>query len=153
MVDAILSMKEYNRFSKGIFSWVGFRTKYIEIKNVERAAGTTAWSFWGLFKYSLEGIAAFSTAPLAIASFLGIVSCALSVIFALVTIIEKLVFGNDTHGYPTTVCLILLLGGLQLFTTGILGQYLAKTYLECKKRPIYLVQETENDLKKTESEN
>ncbi|MDO5149779.1 MAG: glycosyltransferase family 2 protein [Oscillospiraceae bacterium] len=152
MVDAILSMREYNRFSKGIFSWVGFRTKYIEIKNVERAAGTTAWSFWGLFKYSLEGIVAFSTAPLAIASLLGIISCAIAVIMAIVTVIQKLAFGNPTSGYPTIVCLILLFGGLQLFTTGILGQYLAKTYMECKNRPIYLVQETEKDLSKTDSE-
>lgn len=149
MVDAILSMREYNRFSKGIFSWVGFRTRYIEIKNVERAAGTTAWSFWGLFKYSLEGIVAFSTAPLAIASLLGIISCALAVVFAIITIIMKLAFHNDPSGYPTIVCLILLFGGLQLFTTGILGQYLAKTYMECKKRPVYLVQETEEDLKKS----
>lgn len=152
MVDAILSMREYNRFSKGIFSWVGFRTKYIEIKNVERAAGTTAWSFWGLFKYSLEGIVAFSTAPLAIASLLGIISCAIAVIMAIVTVIQKLAFGNPTSGYPTIVCLILLFGGLQLFTTGILGQYLAKTYMECKNRPIYLIQETEKDLSKTDSE-
>lgn len=152
MVDAILSMREYNRFSKGIFSWVGFRTKYIEIKNVERAAGITAWSFWGLFKYSLEGIVAFSTAPLAIASLLGIISCAIAVIMAIVTVIQKLAFGNPTSGYPTIVCLILLFGGLQLFTTGILGQYLAKTYMECKNRPIYLVQETEKDLSKTDSE-
>ena len=152
MVNAILSMREYNRFSKGIFSWVGFRTKYIEIKNVERAAGTTAWSFWGLFKYSLEGIIAFSTAPLAIASLLGIISCAVAIIFAVITVIEKLCFGNNTSGYPTIVCLILLLGGLQLFTTGILGQYLAKTYMECKKRPVYLVQETEADLKDMEKE-
>ncbi|MGN0582696.1 MAG: glycosyltransferase family 2 protein [Oscillospiraceae bacterium] len=152
MVDAILSMREYNRFSKGIFSWVGFRTKYIEIKNVERAAGTTAWSFWGLFKYSLEGIVAFSTAPLAIASLLGIISCAIAVIMAIVTVVQKLAFGNPTSGYPTIVCLILLFGGLQLFTTGILGQYLAKTYMECKDRPIYLVQETEKDLSQTDSE-
>ena len=147
MVDAILSMREYNRFSKGIFSWVGFRVRYIEFKNVERAAGTTAWSFWGLFKYSLEGIIAFSTAPLAIASLLGIISCAIAAIMAVVTIIQKLVVGNPTSGYPTIVCLILLFGGLQLFTTGILGQYLAKTYMECKNRPVYLVQETERDLK------
>lgn len=151
MVNAILSMKEYNRFSKGIFSWVGFRTKYIEIKNVERAAGTTAWSFWGLFKYSLEGIIAFSTAPLAIASLLGIISCAIAAIMAVVTVIQKLVFGNPTSGYPTIVCLILLFGGLQLFTTGILGQYLAKTYMESKRRPIYLIQETEEDIRNTEN--
>ncbi len=152
MVDAILSMREYNRFSKGIFSWVGFRVKYIEYRNVERAAGTTAWSFWGLFKYSLEGIIAFSTAPLAIASLLGIISCAIAIIMAVITVIQKLAFGNPTSGYPTIVCLILLFGGLQLFTTGILGQYLAKTYMECKNRPVYLVQETERDIRDTESE-
>jgi len=146
VVDAILQMKEYNRFSKGIFSWVGYRVKYIEYKNVERAAGTTAWSFWSLFKYSLEGIIAFSTAPLAIASLLGIISCAIAFIMAVVIIVQKLTIGIDTSGYPTIVCLILLFGGLQLFTTGILGQYLAKTYMECKKRPVYLVQETEKDI-------
>jgi len=146
MVDSILSMREYNRFSKGIFSWVGYRVKYIEYKNVERAAGTTAWSFWSLFKYSLEGIIAFSTAPLAIASLLGIISCAIAFIMAVVIIVQKLTIGIDTSGYPTIVCLILLFGGLQLFTTGILGQYLAKTYMECKKRPVYLVQETEKDI-------
>ena len=143
MVDSILSMKEYNRFSKGIFSWVGYRVKYIEYKNVERAAGTTAWSFWGLFRYSIEGIVAFSTAPLAIASLLGIISCIVAFIMAIVIIIKTLVFGESVEGYPTLACLILLLGGLQLFTIGILGQYLAKTYMECKNRPIYLIQETE----------
>lgn len=146
MVDSILSMREYNRFSKGIFSWVGFRVKYIEFKNVERAAGTTAWSFWGLFKYSLEGIIAFSTAPLAIASLLGIISCLIAFVMAVVIVIEKLTVGISESGYPTIVCLILLFGGLQLFTTGILGQYLAKTYMECKKRPVYIIQETEKDI-------
>ncbi len=143
MVDSILSMKEYNRFSKGIFSWVGFRVKYMEYKNVERAAGTTAWSFWSLFRYSIEGIVAFSTAPLAIASLLGIVSCILAFIMAICIVIKTLVFGESVEGYPTLACLILLLGGLQLFSIGILGQYLAKTYMECKNRPIYLIQETE----------
>jgi len=147
MVDCILSLKEYNRFSKGIFSWVGFRVKYIEYENVERAAGTTAWSFWGLFKYSIEGIVAFSTAPLAIASLLGIISCVIAFIMAIIIIIQKLTFGIDEAGYPTIACLVLFLGGLQLFTIGILGQYLSKTYMECKRRPIYLVQETEKDLK------
>ena len=143
MVDSILSMKEHNRFSKGIFSWVGFRVKYMEYKNVERAAGTTAWSFWSLFRYSIEGIVAFSTAPLAIASLLGIVSCILAFIMAICIVIKTLVFGESVEGYPTLACLILLLGGLQLFSIGILGQYLAKTYMECKNRPIYLIQETE----------
>lgn len=143
MVDSILSLKEYNRFSKGIFSWVGFRVKYIEYHNVERAAGTTAWSFWKLFLYSIEGIVAFSTAPLAVASVLGLISCLIAFVLAIVVVIKTLVIGEHVDGFPTTACLILLLGGLQLFATGILGQYLAKTYMECKNRPIYLVKETE----------
>ncbi|MBQ8297929.1 MAG: glycosyltransferase family 2 protein [Ruminococcus sp.] len=143
MVDAILSMSEYNRFSKGIFSWVGFNVRYIEYENVERAAGTTAWSFWGLFKYSLEGIMAFSTAPLAISSLLGIISCLIAFIVMIITVIKTLAFGESVAGYPTTICVIFLLSGLQLFCTGILGQYLSKTYLESKKRPIYITKETE----------
>ena len=152
MVDCILSLKEYNRFSKGIFSWVGFRVKYIEYENVERAAGTTAWSFWGLFKYSIEGIVAFSTAPLAIASLLGIISCVIAFIMAIIIIIQKLTFGIDEAGYPTIACLVLFLGGLQLFTIGILGQYLSKTYMECKRRPIYLIHETEKSLKENDDQ-
>lgn len=143
MVDSILSMSEYNRFSKGIFSWVGFRTRYIEYENVERPAGTTSWSFWGLFKYSLEGIMAFSTAPLAIASLLGIISCLIAFILMIITVVKTLAFGEDVAGYPTTICVIFLLSGLQLFCTGILGQYLAKTYMETKRRPIYIASETE----------
>ena len=143
MVDSILEMTEYNRFSKGIFSWVGFRTRYIEYENVERPAGTTSWSFWGLFKYSLEGIMAFSTAPLAIASLLGIISCIIAFILMIITVIKTLAFGEDVAGYPTTICVIFLLSGLQLFCTGILGQYLAKTYMETKHRPIYIASETE----------
>lgn len=143
MVDAILSMSEYNRFSKGIFSWVGFNVKYIEYENVERAAGTTAWSFWGLFKYSLEGIMAFSTAPLALSSLLGFISCIIAFILMIVTIIKTIAFGEPVAGYPTTICVIFLLSGLQLFCTGILGQYLSKTYLETKHRPIYITKETE----------
>ena len=143
MVDAILDMSEYNRFSKGIFSWVGFRTRYLPYENVERPAGTTSWSFWGLFKYSLEGIMAFSTAPLAISSLLGIISCIIAFILMIITVIKTIAFGEDVAGYPTTICVIFLLSGLQLFCTGILGQYLAKTYLETKKRPIYIAQETE----------
>lgn len=155
MVDAILSMSEYNRFSKGIFSWVGFNVKYIEYENVERAAGTTAWSFWGLFKYSLEGIMAFSTAPLAISSLLGVISCVIAFILIIATIIKTLAFGEDVAGYPTTLCVIFLLSGLQLFCTGILGQYLSKTYLETKNRPIYIAKETEEiyrNRKKAEAE-
>ena len=143
MVDAILEMSEYNRFSKGIFSWVGFNVKYIEYENVERAAGTTAWSFWGLFRYSLEGIMAFSTAPLAISSLLGVLSCIIAFILIIVTVIKTIAYGTSGDGYATTLCVIFLLSGLQLFCTGILGQYLSKTYLETKKRPIYIMKETE----------
>ena len=144
MVDAILDMTEYNRFSKGIFSWVGFNTRYIEYENVERPAGTTSWSFWGLFKYSLEGIMAFSTAPLAVASMLGILTCAIAFVLIIITIIKSLLGLNDApDGYPTIICLIFLFSGLQLFSTGILGQYLSKTYLETKKRPVYITKETE----------
>ena len=143
MVDAILSMREYNRFSKGIFSWVGFKTKYIEYENVERAAGTTAWSFWSLFRYSLEGIFAFSTAPLAIASVLGLVSCVIAFLMMIWIIIKTLAFGEAVAGFPSIMCAIFLLGGLQLFCIGVLGQYLSKTYLETKQRPIYILRETE----------
>ncbi|MCD7959688.1 MAG: glycosyltransferase family 2 protein [Ruminococcus sp.] len=150
MVDSILSMKEYNRFSKGIFSWVGFRTKYIEYENVERAAGTSTWSFWKLFCYALEGFFAFSTAPLTLASVLGIISCLAAFVMIVVIIVKKLCFGDPVQGFTTLICAIFLVGGLQLFCTGISGQYLAKTYLETKKRPIYLVSETEEDARKTE---
>lgn len=145
MVDAILSMKEYNRFSKGIFSWVGFNVKYIEYENVERAAGTTAWSFWKLFMYSLEGIFAFSTAPLALASLLGVLSCLVAFIWIIVIIIKTLAFGESVQGFPTIMCAIFFIGGLQLFCTGILGQYLSKTYLETKNRPIYIISETDKN--------
>ncbi|MBQ7131612.1 MAG: glycosyltransferase family 2 protein [Oscillospiraceae bacterium] len=147
MVDAILSMPEYNRFSKGIFSWVGFKTKYIEYENVERAAGTTAWSFWKLFLYSLEGIFAFSTAPLAISSLLGVLFCLISLIMIVVIILKTLIWGEDVAGFPTIMCVMFMLGGLQLFCNGILGQYLSKTYLESKSRPIYLARETEEDVR------
>lgn len=144
MVDAILDMTEYNRFSKGIFSWVGFNTKYIEYENVERPAGTSSWSFWGLFKYSLEGIMAFSTAPLVLASVLGFVTCAIAFILILIAVIKAIFdIGDAPDGYPTIVCLIFLFSGLQLFSVGILGQYLSKTYLETKKRPIYIAKETD----------
>ena len=148
MVDSILEMKEYNRFSKGIFSWVGFDTKYIEYENVERAAGTTAWSFTSLVKYSLEGIFAFSTAPLAIASILGVISCLIAFIIILVVIVKTLAFGEAVQGFPTTVCAIFFIGGLQLFCIGILGQYLSKTYLETKSRPVYIIKETEETKEK-----
>lgn len=152
MVDAILDMSEYNRFSKGIFSWVGFNTKYIEYENVERPAGTSSWSFWGLFKYSLEGIMAFSTAPLAISSLLGIISCITAFILMIITVIKTIAFGEDVAGYPTTICVIFLLSGLQLFCTGILGQYLSKTYLETKNRPIYISKETAESYREKQKE-
>lgn len=142
MVNAILSMKEYNRFSKGIFGWVGFRTKWISFENVERVAGETKWSFWKLFKYSLQGIIAFSTAPLAIASVLGILSCISALILVLYITGKTLLFGDPVGGWPSMMCIILFLGGIQLFCIGILGQYLSKTYLETKKRPIHIVKES-----------
>lgn len=147
VVDAILSMREYNRFSKGIFGWVGFKTKWIPFVNVERVAGETKWSFWKLFLYSLEGIVAFSTAPLAIASVLGFALCLFAFLYICVILVKTLFFGDPVGGYPSMMCVILFLGGIQLFSVGILGQYLSKTYLEAKKRPIYLVRETEEGVK------
>lgn len=141
MVDAILSVSEYNRFSKGIFSWVGFKTKWLEYENKDRVAGSTKWSFWKLFLYSIDGIVAFSTAPLAISSVFGILFCLISFILILFIIIKTLIFGDSVSGWPSTVCIIFLVGGVQLFCTGILGQYLSKTYLETKKRPIYIIKE------------
>ncbi len=141
MVDAILSMTEYNRFSKGIFSWVGFETKWLEYENVERVAGETKWSFWKLFIYSLEGIVSFSTAPLAISSVLGLLFCLVAFILLLVYGIKALVWGDPVAGFPTLICAIFLIGGVQLFCIGILGQYLSKTYLESKRRPIYIIKE------------
>ena len=141
MVDAIVSMREYNRFSKGIFGWVGFKTKWLEFENVERRKGETKWSFWGLFKYSLEGIMGFSTAPLAMASVLGIVFTILSFLAIIFIIVRTLVFGDPTSGWPSMACIIIFMGGIQLFCVGILGQYLSKVYVEVKERPIYIVRE------------
>lgn len=143
MVNAILDMPEYNRFSKGIFSWVGFETKYIEVENTERAAGKTTWNFYKLFLYSLEGIFAFSTAPLAISSLLGIIFCILAVLMIIATVVKTLFFGEEVAGYPTIVCLLCLIGGLQLLCTGISGQYISKMYMESKHRPKYIIKETE----------
>lgn len=142
-VDAVLSLCERNRFSKGIFPWVGFKTKWFEFKNIERSAGATKWSFWKLFKYSLDGIIGFSTKPLALASFLGIISLLLAFLGIVFIIVRKILFGDPTSGWPSMICIILLLAGLQLFTTGILGQYIAKIYTEIKQRPIYIAQEEE----------
>ena len=147
VVDAILDMCEYNRFSKGIFGWVGFNTKWLEFENTERIAGETKWSFWKLFLYSLDGIIAFSTAPLAIASVIGIIFCIIAFIMIGVIIAKTLIWGDPVAGYPSQLCIMFLIAGVQTFCMGILGQYLAKTYLETKKRPIYIVKETnkEND--------
>ena len=145
--DAILSMGEYYRFSKGIFSWVGFKTKWFDYENIERVAGTTKWNFWGLFKYSIEGIVGFSTTPLLIAAGAGVLFCILAFIGILFVVVRALMFGDPTSGWPSMVCIILLCSGVQLFCTGIVGEYLAKTYLEVKHRPIYIVAETEEDKK------
>ncbi len=147
VVDAILSMREYNRFSKGIFGWVGFKTKWVPFVNVERVAGETKWSFWKLFLYSLEGIVAFSTVPLALASVLGVLLCFAAFVFIVVVLVKTLAFGDPVGGWPSMMCVILFLGGVQLLCIGILGQYLSKTYLETKRRPVYLVRETEEVVK------
>ena len=141
MVDAILSMKEYSRFSKGIFSWVGFSTKWLEYENIERSAGETKWNFWKLLVYSIDGIIGFSTMPLAIASVAGVIFCIIAFLLLLFFFVKALVWGDPVAGFPATICIILLLGGIQLFCIGILGQYLSKTYLETKQRPIYIAKE------------
>ena len=141
VVDSILSLGEYNRFSKGIFGWVGYETKWIEFENVERLKGETKWNFWGLFLYSLEGIIAFSTAPLAIASFMGVLFCVLAGIFIIFILIRSIFWTDPTSGWQSMVCIISLISGVQLLCLGILGQYMSKTYLEVKNRPKYLVKE------------
>lgn len=143
VVDAVLSMGEYNRFSKGIFGWIGFRTKWLDYVNVERVAGETKWSFWKLFLYAIDGIIAFSTMPLVIASLSGILFCITAILMAVYFAVKTVLYGDPVAGFPTLICLILLIGGIQLFCIGILGQYLSKTYLEAKKRPIYIVKETD----------
>lgn len=145
MVDAIVAMGETNRFSKGIFGWIGFKTYWLEYENVERVAGETKWSFWKLFKYSLEGITNFSDAPLKIASWSGILFTFISVIAMLFVFIRALAFGDSVAGWPSTICIILFIGGIQLFCLGIMGQYIAKVFRETKKRPIYIVAETNKD--------
>lgn len=143
VVDAIVSMGEYNRYSKGLFSFVGFKTKWLEFENKERIAGNTKWSFWKLFSYAIEGIVAFSTAPLIISALIGIIFCLISFIMIIVIIGKTIIFGDLVSGWPSLVCIIFFLSGVQLFSTGIIGEYLAKTYLETKKRPIYIIRETE----------
>lgn len=150
MVDAILEMSEYNRFSKGIFSWVGFETKYLEFENKERVAGETSWSFWGLFKYSIDGIVAFSEVPLAIASVVGFIIFAASILLALFFLIRTLLFGNPTSGWTSLITIILGLGGMQLLSLGILGKYVGKIFLEAKRRPVYIIKETNEDSKSHE---
>lgn len=143
VVESILELSEYNRFSKGIFSWVGYRTHWISYENRPRAAGETKWSFWKLLLYSVDGIVAFSTKPLAIASLTGIGFCLLAFLFLIFIFVRALIWGDPVAGWPSTICIIVLIGGIQLFCIGILGQYLAKTYMETKRRPAYLVRETE----------
>ena len=141
MVDAVLEVSEYNRFSKGIFAWVGFKTEYLEYKNVERVAGQTSWNFWQLFNYSLEGIINFSDAPLTIAFVGGVVACLLAFFLIIIVIIRTLIFGDPTSGWPSMISIILFLGGFQLLTIGILGKYIGKIFMETKKRPIYVIKE------------
>jgi len=142
MVNSILSMKEYNRYSKGLFSFVGFKTKWLEYENIERVAGETKWSFWKLFIYAIDGICAFSTVPLVISAIIGFLFCIISFIMILVIVIKTLVFGDPVSGWPSMVCIFFFVGGIQLFCMGIMGQYLAKAYLETKHRPIYIVGES-----------
>ncbi len=148
MVDSILELKEYNRYSKGLFSFVGYKTKWLEYENVERVAGTTKWSFWKLLIYAFEGIIAFSTVPLVVAAVIGILFFIVSFIMIIVIIAKTLMFGDPVGGWPSLVCIIFFVSGVQLFCLGIIGAYLSKTYLETKKRPIYIVKETEKDKKK-----
>lgn len=145
MVDAVLEMSEYNRFSKGIFEWVGFRTKWLEFQNVERSAGTTKWSLRKLFLYSLEGITGFSVAPLSLASVVGVVFCLLSFLMIVFIIVRTCVWGDPVSGWPSLVCIIFLVSGIQLFCTGIVGEYLSKTYLETKHRPIFILKDSSED--------
>ena len=147
MVDAILELSEYNRFSKGIFAWVGFETQYLEYKNVERVAGKTSWNFWSLFKYSMEGIVNFSDAPLNIAFVGGLLSWFLAFIMVVFIVVRTLVFGDPTSGWPSLMTVILFLGGFQLLTIGILGKYIGKIFMETKKRPVYVIKEKSDNEK------
>ncbi|MGM0302292.1 glycosyl transferase [Enterococcus sp. AZ048] len=146
MVDAVLELTEHNRFSKGLFSWVGFKTEYISFENQERVAGETSWSFWNLFNYSIDGIVNFSDAPLNIASFVGAFSCVVSGIAMLFIIVRALLFGDPTAGWPSLVTIILFIGGVQLLCIGIIGKYIGKIFMETKKRPVYIIKETEKKL-------
>ncbi len=145
MVDAVLDMSEYNRFSKGIFGWVGFRTKWLEFENVERSAGETKWSLKKLFCYSLEGITGFSVAPLSLAAIVGVLFCGLSFLLIVLIIVRTLVWGDPVSGWPSLACIIFMVSGVQLLCTGIVGQYLSKTYLETKHRPIFILRDSSED--------
>ena len=145
MLNAVLSLTEYNRYSKGLLEFVGFDTKWIEFENQERAAGVTKWNFRKLFSYAIEGITAFSTMPLVFSAVIGILFCLIAFIMIIVIIIKTIVYGDPVSGWPSLACIVFMVGGVQLFCTGIMGQYLAKTYLETKHRPIYIVKETEKD--------
>lgn len=151
VTDALISLKEYNRYSKGLNSFIGFNTKWIEYENVERVAGETKWSFWKLFKYAIEGITAFSTVPLILSSLVGLVFCLVAFIAIIFIIIRTLIYGDPTSGWPSLVCIIVFVSGIQLFSIGIIGQYLSKTYLEVKKRPIYIIKEQNLDTHKPKS--
>ena len=142
VVDSVLNLPEYNRFSKGLFQWVGFDTKWIEYENIERIAGESTWSFWGLIKYSIEGLVAFTTLPLSVSTFLGMVFSVIAFIYMLFIIIRYLIYSEAVPGYPTLICSLLLLGGIQLLSIGVLGKYLEKTYFEAKNRPIFIVKES-----------
>lgn len=148
MIDAVLSMKEYNRYSKGLFSFVGFETKWIDFELEERVAGKTNFNFGKLFAYALEGIVAFSTAPLVFAALVGMFFCLIAVILIIVIITKTLIWGDPVGGWPSMACIMFLVGGVQLFCTGIIGEYLSKTYLETKNRPIYIIKETEKSERK-----
>ena len=143
VANAIISLKEYNRYSKGLFSFVGFKVKWLEYQNIKRVAGETKWSFFKLAKYALEGITAFSTTPLILSSIIGLIFCIVSFLLILVIIFKTLILGDPTSGWPSLVCIIFMVSGIQLFSLGIIGQYLSKTYLEVKRRPIYIIGETD----------
>ena len=142
MVEAIIEMGEYNRFSKGIFGWVGFKTYWLAYENVERVAGETKWSFWKLFKYAIDGIINFSQAPLSVASWFGIIMTGFSFVALIGIILRKLIFGDSVTGWASTICVIILIGGIQMFCMGIMGQYISKMYMEVKNRPHYIVSQT-----------
>lgn len=145
VVDAVLELEEYNRFSKGLFNWIGFKTKWIEYENVKRVSGETSWSFWGLFKYSIEGIVGFTTVPLSISTLFGIIFSIIAFVLIIFVVVKNLMFSDPVQGWTSTICIILLLGGIQLFSIGILGKYLEKTYLETKNRPVYIIKESNID--------